>query len=137
MTLDSSLNTKPNNMLCIYLGFSCEAIMHTIISRDIFPNEISRDIFTLFFLVCTKDKLSGPDILNNSWPQRVDKMIKVSASICHTLGELYVKQNKKSRVTFSVTIEFFKCCFIVFINKEQHNFLIFTNDFISYPMTCI
>jgi hypothetical protein len=137
MTLESSLNTKPNNMLCIYLGFSCEAVMHTRISRDIFPNEISRDIFTLFCLVCTKDKLSGPDILNNSWPQRVDKMIKVSASICHTLGELYVKQNKKSRVTLSVTIEFFKCCFIVFINKEQHNFLIFTNDFISHPMTCI
>ena len=66
MTLDNSLNVKPSNMLCIYLSFSCGAVMHIIISRDIFSIKISRDIFALFFLFCTKDKLSDPDIFNNS-----------------------------------------------------------------------
>ena len=66
MTLDNSLNVKPSNMLCIYLSFSCEAVMHIIISRDIFSNKISRDIFALFLLFCTKGKLSDADIFGDS-----------------------------------------------------------------------
>ena len=63
LTLGSALNTESNDILCIYLSVSYEAAIHIIISRDILPEKISRDIFSLYSLVCTKDKLSGPHIL--------------------------------------------------------------------------
>ena len=44
-----------------------------------FLEKISRDTFTVFFLFCTKENLSDPDILYIGWPQWVHKMVKVSS----------------------------------------------------------
>jgi hypothetical protein len=69
MTTDRAFNIEMKWLLYMYLSFSYEVVISIIISRD---------IFAIFFLFCTKDKLFDPDILSNCWLQLVDKMIKVS-----------------------------------------------------------
>ena len=80
--------------------------MHIIISRDTFPNQISRDILTLIFLFFTNHRFSDLDILHGSWPQWADKMIKIPARTAMPKETYMSSKGKKSRVTFSVTINF-------------------------------
>ena len=83
--------------------------------------EISRDILTIFFLFLTIDKSSDFDILTNSWPQWVDKMIKVSSQSA-LVQESYVANKLKNLAWHFVWQPNFQISFHIFRQQKVAQF---------------
>jgi hypothetical protein len=78
MNIETSFHTTLFDIKIIYSSLVQEMFTRMIISRDIFLIKISRDIFIVFLFFFTLGGAPDFEILINSWPQWVVKMIKVS-----------------------------------------------------------